>query len=449
MNWTTRCADWFGVNSSWQRYTPRVDRNDWTLTLASLGLLWVSLELTRSYLIPSTDESPLWFRYVIIVLACVPLLVRRRAPIVAVLCQALIFWVVLSWVPTVAYQLPFQIVSFFVLYAAVAWARERGWMLLTTVALVVGLWVWVSIDFASGNSLGSLTRIYMDGDEKPRGPLNPLVAFVLYGFIVNTMYLCGAIALGVASWREARSRAVMADQAAMITLQASELREQAVTDERLRIARELHDVVAHHVSVMGIQAGAARRILATDPGAATEALSAVEASSREAVSQMRGLLGSLRGLDAPQASREPEPTLGELDGLVDSFRTPGFDVTLDRVEEPSGAAEKLALPVQVALSRTVEEALANVRKHSTAKSARVTLRVDLRPGAGFGEVEILDEGRPRGGTSGTGLGQLGMRERVNSLHGVIESGPRVTGGYRVRVRIPASSTVVTPGGLAW
>lgn len=220
-----------------------------------------------------------------------------------------------------------------------------------------------------------------------------------------------------------------------IRAQADELRDQAVVDERLRIARELHDVVAHHVSVMGIQAGAARRLLQTRPEQASEALVNVEDSAREAVTQMRGLLGALRASDvASDEDRGPQPMLAELPELVASFAP--LQVSLDAVERAPGLLERVPLPLQLSLYRTVQEALANVVKHSTARTASVV----VREGRGYVEAEVLDDGRPRGGTSGTGLGLVGMRERIASHHGTSDIGPRVTGGYRVRVRFPLEET---------
>ena len=242
------------------------------------------------------------------------------------------------------------------------------------------------------------------------------------------------------TWRGARQRARLAEQAELLRSQGERLRQRAVLEERLRIARELHDVVAHHVSVIGIQAGAARKVLARDPDAAARALTEVERSSREAVTQMRGLLGTLRAVDGeddPQRQdRSPEPGLADLPALVDSHRVPGFTVSHQLVESPEGTAARVPAPVALTLYRTAQEALANVRRHSTARRVGVVLRVTAAPAGGYAEIEVVDDGRPRGGTSGSGLGLLGIRERVASHRGEVEIGPRGTGGYRVRVRLP-------------
>jgi signal transduction histidine kinase len=160
---------------------------------------------------------------------------------------------------------------------------------------------------------------------------------------------------------------------------------------------------------------------------------------------MRGLLGALRDTAQaePSASRAPEPRLADLRELVESASTEGLRVTYDVVEDVPGSVADVPGPVGLSLYRTVQEALANVRRHSTATSTTVVVRVDHRPAAGFAagyaEVEVVDNGRPRTGTSGSGLGLLGIRERLAAHGGVSEIGPRVTGGYRVRVRMPLSS----------
>ena len=265
-----------------------------------------------------------------------------------------------------------------------------------------------------------------------------------YTFLVNIAYFGGAVLGGQAAWNAARRRARLATQAATLRTQAAELKEHAVVEERLRIARELHDVVAHHVSVMGVQAAAARRVLDVDPPAASSALSSVESSAREAVTEMRALLGTLRQGDrAAETGRAPEPSVDAIPGLVDQLRADGLDVTYSVVADPPDAATHLGPAVGLTLYRTAQEALHNVRRHSTATAAAVVLRVDGSAPNGFAEVEVLDSGRPRTGTSGTGLGLLGMRERVASLDGSLEIGPRATGGFRVRVRLPLARRSTT------
>jgi signal transduction histidine kinase len=203
-------------------------------------------------------------------------------------------------------------------------------------------------------------------------------------------------------------------------------------------------VVAHGVSAMGIQAGAARRVLDRDPDAARTALSHVEDASRDAVTQMRRLLGTLRegvgggGGDEADATRTTDAGIGDLPDLVAAVSGQGLAVRLDVVEDRTDAADRLPQGIGLAVYRTVQEALTNVRRHSTADTVSVVVRVDET--ASYAEVEVVDNGRPRHGTSGSGLGQLGIRERAATHDGQVDIGPRVTGGYRVRVRYPLGAT---------
>ena len=269
---------------------------------------------------------------------------------------------------------------------------------------------------------------------------------------MNAVYFGSAILGGQVAWRSARQRARLVEQAELLRVQADSLQRRAVLEERLRIARELHDVVAHHVSVIGIHAGAGRRVLGRDPAAAATAFGQIEQSSREAVSQMRGLLGTLRALDeadTPAADdRSPEPGLAELPALVEGSRTAGLGTSFELVEDRPGAAGRVPRPIALSLYRIGQEALANVRRHSTATRVDVVVRVQGGEAGGYAEIEVVDDGRARNGTSGTGLGQLGIRERAASHRGEVEIGPRPVGGYRVRVRLPLTLLGPLPAGAS-
>lgn len=203
----------------------------------------------------------------------------------------------------------------------------------------------------------------------------------------------------------------------------------AVFDERVRIARELHDVVAHHVSMMGVQAGAARVVLGRDPVKATAALSAIEASSRQAVTELHQLLGFLRQ-PGDDDDTNPRPSLGQLPRLVASMGDSDLTVQV-RVE---GDVRPLPATVELSAYRIVQEALTNTLKHSAASSADVCLRYE--PTAL--EVAVIDGGpihasRPSGAG---GLGLIGMRERAVLHGGELTAGPDAGGGFAVHVRLP-------------
>ncbi|WP_420176359.1 sensor histidine kinase [Luteococcus sp. OSA5] len=435
MNW----LDLLGGDDAWERENPPISRQDWIVTLGITLVVVLCLELIRSF-VPRDQMQPAWAQYLAVATQTLPLLARRRFPLAVAVASFISFFVVVTWVPELGYQTATMVITFFAIYSGTAWARDRRQAVLVLGGLLVSMMLWVAWDVSVGNSLENF-REARAGDQLGGGILPPLVAWVLYGAVVNLVFVGGAIAMGQSAWRQARDRALLEQAVETIEQQSRELQQQAVVDERLRIARELHDVVAHHVSVMGIQAAGARRLLQRNPEGAAEALANVEESARHSVTQMRGLLGALRTVSDDRSGaagdgREPQPTLAELPQLVEDFDKDGLTVSLATVESEPGELEALPLPLQLSLYRTVQEALSNVVRHSTARHASV----QVRTGAQRVEVEVLDDGRPRTGTSGSGLGLLGIRERVTSHGGSSEIGPRVTGGYRVRVRFPLSST---------
>ncbi|MFI5915315.1 sensor histidine kinase [Dactylosporangium sp. NPDC051541] len=207
------------------------------------------------------------------------------------------------------------------------------------------------------------------------------------------------------------------------------LTEKAVAEERRRIARELHDVVAHHVSVMGVLATGSRRMLGRDPAAADEALATIEETGRTALREMRRLLSVLRTATEPAGELAPQPGLGGIEGLVEQIREAGLPASLHVDGEP-GIVDP---GVSLTLYRIVQEALTNALKHAGA--ATVEVRLTFTPSDVT--VEICDTGRgPQLGTAAVGHGLLGMRERVMLYGGTLRTGPRPGGGYRVHARIP-------------
>jgi signal transduction histidine kinase len=435
--WRHRVAEFFALDSAWVR-VPTSDsrRRDATLAVVLFAISAFALEMLRSGGGLRTGTL-VWEEYLGLAAMATPIAFRRRWPIGTVVASSAAFFVVGVRMPDVALQLSVQALYFFALFSAMAWARDRRVALLVMGGVLLLMFGWLAYQFLLGSAVAQITEEVAD-PSRTRGAVNPILGAVAYSFLVNVAYFGGAVLGGQAAWNAARRRARLAAQAETLRAQAAELKEHAVVEERLRIARELHDVVAHHVSVMGVQAAAARRVLDVDPKAASSALASVESSAREAVMEMRALLGTLRqGEPLPaEPGRAPEPSVDAIPGLVDQLHDEGFDVTYTVVANPVDAAVNVGPAVGLTLYRTVQEALHNVRGHSTASAATVVLRVSGSGPSGFAEVEVLDAGRPRTGTSGTGLGLLGMRERVASLDGSLEIGPRATGGFRVRVRLP-------------
>ena len=252
--------------------------------------------------------------------------------------------------------------------------------------------------------------------------------------IPSLVWLVAAWAVGrvVRSWRHKNA----ALEAANRELEEQrELQAQAaVAVERGRIARELHDVVAHNVSMIVVQAGAAARVLHGEQPDVRNALAVIAASGRETVDEMRTLLGVLRSDDGP-AALKPQPGLADLEQLVSGVREAGLPVTL-RIE---GAPRPLPPTLDLSAFRIVQEALTNTLRHAGAARAEVTVRYE----DGLVTLEIADTGHgPDGGPitgRGTGHGLVGMRERAAMLGGELEAARADRGGFTVRARLPVAT----------
>ena len=430
-----RLGAFFALDDPWQRPAPPVGRADVLTGLVVAIASVVTFELARSAGgVPAT--VPLGWQYADVALAGLALTWRRSRPIAVALFLAAHMFLNGITMPMVMAQLALQICYFAGLYNAMAWGRNRRTALLASGAIVGFMLLWVAWQFALGSGLQELVDSQDSSDSTGFFPAIP--SAVLLTFVLNVLYFVGAVLIGQLAWRSARDRAGLAEQAATISAQADQLRRRAVVGERLRIARELHDVVGHHVSVIGVQAAGARRVLRVEPDTASAALQVVEDSSRQAVAQMRSLLGTLRDLEDEDAGRArgPEPGVLDLPALAEERTLGGVRTDYRLVEDERGGTARIPGPLGLSLYRTAQEALANVARHSTAGSASLTLRVVERGRPAYVEIEVIDDGRPRSGTSGSGLGQLGIRERASSHRGECDIGPRATGGYRVRVRLP-------------
>ena len=216
----------------------------------------------------------------------------------------------------------------------------------------------------------------------------------------------------------------------------AELARRAVIEERLRLARELHDVVAHAISVIAVQSGVGAHVANTQPEEAAKALAAIEATSRAALTELRRLLGVLRQEGEPHGSLAPVPGLADLDALLAEVAKAGLGVRV-RVE---GTPSPLPAGVDLSVYRIVQEALTNVVKHAGPARAQITI--------GYRDqevtVEVSDDGRgitapTDDGQARIGHGLIGMRERVQAFGGDLEVGPRPGGGFRVAARLPLAA----------
>jgi signal transduction histidine kinase len=283
---------------------------------------------------------------------------------------------------------------------------------------------WVSLAGLAAAELGSVAVQLTPGRfQAPTVVSNALV--------IGAAWLLGYF-VGVRRAYTAR----LEERTAELEQAREELARRAVTKERLRLARELHDVVAHAMSVIAVQSGVGAHVASTQPEEAAKALSAIEATSRAALEELRRLLGVLRQDSEPQGDLTPVPGLADLDSLLAEVSKAGLGVRL-RVE---GTPSPLPAGVDLSAYRIVQEALTNVVKHAGPARAQVTV--------GYRDqevtLEVTDDGRGVGalagdGRAGVGHGLIGMRERVAAFDGDLDAGPRPGGGFRVAARLPLAA----------
>ena len=337
-------------------------------------------------------------------LTALPLVVRRRFPLTS-------FWIIVVAASQI-YDLPGidltgTIVALVVAaYSAPTYSRYRNLALVSVVAAAVAL-------IAGG------------GDDLPNLP-SGLMIFLLLSTV-------GLAANVIHTWRQ-RAQTLRREQEAATRL--------AIEHERARLARELHDVVGHNVSVMVVQAGAARKVLDTSPELAREALLAVEAGGRAAMTELRQVIGLLT-VDSDLADLAPQPGLDQLADLVERVRETGVPVTLT----VTGTFAALPAGVELAAYRVVQEALTNAVKHAAGAAVAVTvtgsedeLRVEVTDtggspstatAAGSTAAGLAGAGPAAPGLAGAGRGLTGLRERLSAYGGTLTAGRRPTGGFRV------------------
>jgi signal transduction histidine kinase len=214
------------------------------------------------------------------------------------------------------------------------------------------------------------------------------------------------------------------DKAERLEREREQNARQAAADEQARIARELHDVIAHNVSVMVVQAAAAGDVFDSQPAKARQALASIEHTGREALTELRRLLGAVRTDDG----KVPQPGLGRLPALIDQVRAAGLDVDLTT----EGDLRQLPLGIDLSAYRIVQEALTNTLKHANARRAEVVLRYADEEFA----IDVTDDGRGPTANGDQGHGLIGMRERVSLYDGDLTAGPRAEGGFKVSARFP-------------
>ncbi|WP_428965515.1 sensor histidine kinase [Micromonospora fluostatini] len=347
------------------------------------------------------------------VLCAAPVVLRRRAPVVAV-GVALATLALPVWFDAVPNT---QGLAFVVLTYTLA-ARGSAWR-----AALAAVVLWVPV--MTLNAVVPLT--------------SPLDVSSAYLVLNNLLTALVSYAVGRAVHARRTTLSALRERARAAEENQRTLAEQAVAQERRRIARELHDMVAHQVSVMGVLATGARRVLRRDPDAADEAIATIEQSSRTTLREMRRLLDVLRSDAEPAADLAPQPGLAGIEELVEQARQAGLPVTLAVAGDATPVPEGVALAVY----RIVQEALANAVRHAGSATARVRVAVD----DGRLTVEVTDTGRGAPpGPAGPGHGLVGMREWVGLYGGTLHTGPRPGGGFRVYARIPVEQADGVPAG---
>jgi signal transduction histidine kinase len=294
--------------------------------------------------------------------------------------------------------------------------------------------------------LALLVALFATAQRVPTADARPVVGVLLLAFAAGDV---AALALGrdpgdvlpayvffAGTWvvgRALRNRQSEARTHSVRAALAEAERDRRVADERARIARELHDVIAHSISAMVVHAAAERRALGDERPQTADTLALIERSGREALSELRHLLGVLRKRDAEDLLA-PQPGLAGLDGLLESVRAAGLEVDV-AVE---GRPRALAPGVDLSAYRIIQEALTNVRKHAGSDAGA---RVLVRYGARDVLLEVADDGRGSATdlTDAGGHGLIGMRERVSLFNGTLEAGPLDGGGFRVRATLPAEA----------
>ncbi|MBO1418762.1 sensor histidine kinase [Streptomyces sp. FH025] len=239
----------------------------------------------------------------------------------------------------------------------------------------------------------------------------------------------GAALLALVAWLAGRSVRQNREHAETLSSRAAA---EAVTAERLRIAREMHDTVAHSIGIVALQAGAARRVIDRRPERAKQALGEIESAGRETLAALRRMLVVLREAEGEPSATAPQG-LGDLDRLAETTTAAGVRVVVRREGTPG------PLPPEIDLSafRIIQESVTNVVRHAQVRDCRVTVHRT----AGELTVEVTDRGRGHGTAPGSGFGLAGLRERVALLHGEFEAGPRPDGGFRVAARLPVPTEV--------
>ncbi len=399
---------------------------EFVLACVAVFYVWAEYQVFSSGDVRFGPTEPAGFALSML-LSCtgiVATLLRRRWPLVmAVLGPATLIAIRELDVPDLTVS---SVVLVLTLYAAGRYGRDDRRNVVRAIVAIAMIVVvvrdaWISFDQL--DTLGVTVRTYLFS--------------ISQGILVNVLLLAITWWAGDAARKRHEREQELAARSIELEMSRAENSRRAVMDERVRIARELHDIVAHHVSVMGLQAGAARRIVDHDPAAATEPLLAIEESSREAVAELHRLLGFLRRADevdpdgvGPDAL-DPTPGLERLPELCRQLEAAGLRVDLTA----TGTVRDLPPSADLSAFRIIQEGVTNSLKYANVDS----VEVDLDYGADSLTVVVRDRGRGAAAATtdaGSGQGLRGMAERVALLGGSLRHGPRTGGGFEITAELP-------------
>ncbi len=413
----------------------REHRQDAVLALV-LGVgLAVTTTLYGAVGVYGDDQAPWWTSALMIVANAAPIAFRRRWPMTVAVVSALAYAATqLLHVPEIVL---INFTLFIALYTVGAWCSDRVRAEVVRWVIIGGMFAWVFVSLSFGWAVPSA----LPNDDDALIP--PYVAYSLVNILINVLYFGGAWYAGNRAWAAAVAKQDLTERTAELASERERTAAQALTLERVRIARELHDVVAHHVSLMGVQAGArdawSSAIRRRRPRRSRWSRTARAPRSRSSVACSGPCVRTtVAGRDRHGTEHDRHGTehgrLGRMPELVEAVRTAGHDGEYVVVGD-----ERTVPPTVGAVAfRIAQEAVTNVVKHA-GPSARADVRLRYLDDAI--EVEVADDGHGAGAVrdpSSSGLGHVGMRERVAAVGGRIEIGPRARGGYLVRAWLPTT-----------
>lgn len=393
----------------WAHDRPAVVGVGYAALIAALGIVDLAID---GGVAGARAPDPL--AVVLIVLGSAALIWRRTAPILALAMStaALLVFFILGYGPDLA------AIGLSAVYAVAAHENHRrsAWIAIATASII--LVVTASIDISDGGG-----------------------GFAFLEAATRGLYLGGAAAVGAVIRNRQQIFLTTRERAESAEADRTAAAERAATQERLRIAREMHDIVAHGISLISVQAAAAQAVARSDPDRTTELLRSIEATGRDSLAEMRRMLGVLRsqntaGTEQEPVGRSPQPTLDDLSSTIELFSNAGLKTRLT-IE---GAQRKLPAGIELAAFRVVQEALTNVLRHGGGNATAV-VNIRYTPesvhlvisNTGHGPVPAVP-----GRTDGQGL--IGMRERVDAYNGELATGPMPGGGFRVTAVLPVEST---------